>query len=158
MKNGFSIASASAAFVATFCGRRDGGKMSAMGLQLLEEWKALPETKAVENANAVRPVASPRCILYCYQGTHSGEFFSIHGSRTTVGKKSTDGIVLTPTEANDKGTFEFRVGERIELLGAAPHPFQLNGRPEYRATLVDYDEVVLFGNRFLVLDLQGENS
>ena len=129
-------------FAKAFAGRLDPVvEKTAHGLSRLDGWNEIPETRALRAAAEGSPALPARCLLYCYEGPHTGECFPVRSPRTTVGVRAEDGIVLTPSRESQAARFEFSVGEGVELIGAAPHPFELNGRAEYRATLVDYDEV-----------------
>ncbi len=147
---------AAGAFVKAFLEHRDPvAKVGAAGLTLLEGWDHLPESRALEAAEKPAATRVSPCLLYCYEGPHAGEFFPLRRPRTTVGSSATGGVVLTPAAGNYESSFEFILEDGVELIGVAPFPFELNGKAEYRARLVDYDEISLLGNRFIVLELSG---
>jgi hypothetical protein len=156
VKSPLLYVASSAAFLGAFFGRRDPvAQANEAGLTRLRGWDRIPESRALAAA-AEKPAArASRCLLYCYEGPHAGENFPVRAPRTKVGVSASDDIVLTPGRDATPTSFEFILDAGIELIGVAPNPFELNGKAEYRAMLVDYDEIALLGNRFLVLEING---
>ncbi|MBY0371476.1 hypothetical protein K2X33_12365, partial [bacterium] len=96
-------------------------------------------------------------VLYCHEGTHQGELFFLRQGRNRIASDSAADVVLTPKEGASGADFEALCDGAVELVGTAPNPYLLNGRAEYRASLVDYDELEICGNRFVYLAVGGES-
>ncbi len=147
-------------FLARLLGRRDPSvKIHANGLSRLENWPHPPEEIALENARALVDAAQAKerhSLLYCYEGPHLGECFWLRSPETRVGIHSQSDLVLTPAEGAATADYTFRVeASRLQLEAPAPAAFELNGQTVHSASLVDYDELTLMGNRLLVLTIQG---
>jgi hypothetical protein len=154
-----ATARAAGSFIKAFLGHRDPiAKVGPAGLTQLDGWVRIPETTALDAAQAPPVARVSPCLLYCYAGPHAGEFFPLRRPRATVGTGASGGVVLTPAAGCPSASFEFVLEDCVELIGVAPQPFELNGKTEYRATLVDYDEIVLLGNHFIVLEVSGGRS
>lgn len=152
---------AAGAFTKTLLGPRDPvTKNCAFGITQLEGWTEAPEIRVVKESAAHTQVVKrlPALgVLYCYAGPHAGDTFFLSEKRNRVAQDATAQIVLTPAADHSAASYELLCKEDAELIGIAPHPFYLNGRPEYQARLVDYDEVDLCGNRFIYLALGGQS-
>lgn len=147
-------------FISRMVGRRDPSvKQNANGLSRLENWPHPPEEVALENARALvesKQAKDRHSLLYCYEGPHHGECFWVRSPETRVGIQSRADLVLTPAEGAPVADYTFHVeGGRLRLDTKAPAAFELNGETVHTASLVDYDELMLLGNRFLVLTIQG---
>ncbi len=141
------------AFLKALVGRRDPTEStSTFGVKKLHGWKHLPESTPWAKSRITRVQTRAGVWLYCFLGPHAGEIFQVQGPRSTVGTHALDSIVLTPA-SSPSGRYEFTLGDQVLLTGSAPQPFMLNGRPEYHAALVDYDEIELLGSHFIVLQM-----
>jgi len=159
MKSPLLFVKPTMSYLGALVGRRDPvSQIASCGLPHLETWKKVPEQLIFEARDAEPSLENTRAVLYCYEGPHAGEFFSVRSPITRVGADASAGIVLTPGKDSPATNYEFIVKNTIELRGVAPYSFELNGQAEYQARLVDYDEVLICGNRFLVLEIQGENT
>jgi hypothetical protein len=157
MKNLPALFWASRSFLFTFFGRQDPtAKTDPAGLTQLQGWEYIPESKIYDLATKKIPIQPARYLLYCYAGPHVGECFFIRNPRTSVGHSANSNLVLTPPGVTSVGEFEFILDKDLKLKGMSGLHFELNGKQENQSTLVDYDEVQLFGNHFLVLSINGE--
>lgn len=159
MINPLAYVVAGSAYAKALIGRRNPiASADPMGLTRLAGWEKIPESESLERALRQGPEGSCHAVLYCYEGPHAGESFSVRDRQTSVGTSADCGIVLTPAPGTGGGTYQLIAQDTLELVAVAPLSFELNGRTEYRASLVDYDELLLFGNRFIVLQNQGVQS
>lgn len=140
-------------FAGALLGRRDPAlRRNAQGLTQLEGWSELPE-EAVIAQSVAQQAALPRknrFLLYCYEGPHRTEFFPVRSPQSRAGSSAESEIVLSGL---GEAEYVFQLDSDLELRGTAPHAFELNGKAEYHARLVDYDELKLGENRFLVLEI-----
>lgn len=131
--------------------------MSSSGFPVMEGWKTAPEETWLSNAlSGMAGTGVPRYALFCFQGTHSGEVFFLTQATTCIGASSNAAIVLTSGNEREAGLFHLDIQPVPRLRAQSGTSFMLNGRQVGQADLFDYDEVDLYGNRFLVLDLFNE--
>lgn len=157
MKNLLAYGFAGAAFLKSSLGRQDPlNQRTQAGLSCLDSWDRIPENTALQQAQKKEGERPAPFVLYCHAGPHLGECFFLKQSLTTVGVTAECGMVLTPSSESEAAPFEFKAStDGLELRALAQTSFELNGRPEHHSTLVDFDEITLCGNRFLVLSLNG---
>jgi hypothetical protein len=141
------------AFVGTFFGRLDPVvRTGTAGATQLAGWPSLPEEAALgpSHESSLQRHRSD-WALYCYEGVHQGEWFVLPKERGTIGSSATDTVVFTDVSASPLGRFEFLCGPSLSLKAIDGSAFTVNSRTETQSYLVDYDELHLKGNRFLVL-------
>jgi len=134
------------------------------GHPLLKNWSNCPECKLLNRedelkkmrrASALKP---PQIGLYCLSGSNLGQVFFISSERTTIGVHVGADIVLTPeslnTSANYQILFDGTTRGKTRLTSSETHYFKLNGQIQQSSTLLDFDELEILDNRFLVLDFR----
>ncbi len=157
-----AITSCTIAFAGAFFGRRDPStQCDSNGLTTLKGWPRLPEQAALDALSEPPHTNKVRAVLYCHRGMHAGEVFPLRGRSAQIGTSADADIVLTPSQDALPTSYRIDLSDGVWITAKAPHAFELNGRTEYRANLVDFDEVSLLGNQFILLELDptalGEN-
>lgn len=132
--------------------------MSPSGFPVMQGWKTAPEEAWLAQGRQARAaVSNPRYALFCFQGTHSGEVFFI-ANQLSIGSHANNSIVLTAPHEGEAAVFQMETQPMPRLRSQSGSPFSLNGRAVVEAELFDYDELDIFGSRFLMLDLFNESS
>lgn len=131
------------------------------GHAMLLGWTECPDCRWIERAYAEqrKRTKSPiRALLFCYQGSHRGQLLSLSGREETFGYCFHYSKVLT-REFPDLGeSYRISLSQPSVLFSDSALPFRVNGTEFWKETLLDYDELELLGNRFLMLDLQFQEA
>lgn len=144
-------------FVELFRPKEDVVAMSDHGHPILQDWEYSPEERLLQELEQClkQRKCTPRMALFGCSGPHAGHVFFVTRTSEVIGPASQDDIVLTPALGASHGRFRASVGDEIELLSLDGVEFSLNGRSRLTAALVDYDELEIMGNRFIVLEIDG---
>jgi len=130
---------------------------SPNGHEILEGWDVCPEEKiiaeGIRTAQVQRPIA--RVALFCYEGANVGELFLLGKTLERIGKDVDSDIVLTPADPSSTEGFRVLINGVVTLMADPGAHFKLNGREEEKTELLDYDELELMNNRFVVLSCRG---
>lgn len=121
----------------------------------LPQWDECPEEGLLALAGPMAPLPA-RAALYGYSGKHQGEVIFLSVGLETLGVASQHAHVLTPNGMS--GAFRCYTNGTIKLVAEAGSSIRLNGVEEPEATLLDFDDITLLGNGFLVLDLPDEQG
>ncbi|MBI4403828.1 MAG: hypothetical protein HY537_06695 [Deltaproteobacteria bacterium] len=128
------------------------GSISANGFSILPGWDTAPEERIIELCRKPAGSLPTRLGLYGLEGTHSGELFLLGSSVETVGVTTGCTKVVTPKLGYQQEQVQLLLNGCVKVLTGPGHFVIVNGEDTLKADLLDYDEVRLLGNRFLVLD------
>ncbi len=134
--------------------------ISANGHTVLEGWEHCPEENIIREARTSDkpPVERYRTALFCYAGAHAGEIFLLGRSLERIAKDVDADLILTPSDLNSTEGFRVLINGVVNLMADPGAHFKLNGREEEKSELLDYDEVELMGNHFVVLALRAPHA
>lgn len=158
-----NYAKAATAFVkALFRPRGPVAAHSVNGHAVLTGWDRVPEEDLIGSLAKQRQVdalTTPRLALYGYGGPHAGEVFFLAKPLETIARHSSADVVVTPERSRGKELYRVQLNGNAVMTAEQGATFKINGAVETRSELFDYDEVEMFDNRFLVLDLTvGRNA
>lgn len=111
----------------------------------------------LEKVSEERPDA--KMAMYCYKGNHQGEVFLLSKNIETLGVGTENTQVLTPAStqtASVETRYQVILSPEFKILAQPGHSFVLNGIEQREAELYDFDELEVFDNQFLVLDLSDQ--
>ncbi len=150
---------ASASFIAALVRRMDTVVSHTSGtFPLLEGWQQSAEEQLILRAQELQRRVAPPAIatLYCFEGAHRGEVLPLRNESTTLGRASENSLVVTPTrEDRDIRFYQLLANPRLRITAESGRTVRINGSEENSSDLYDYDQVELFGSRFLFLDVKG---
>lgn len=138
--------------------------LCSRGHPVLENWPNCPHCRLINRKDDLRKShfkqtqQSPKLALYCVSGANMGKNFLISSERVTIGCDANSDIVLTPESLNNSANYQILINGKIKMSSSETFFFKLNGQSEQSATLLDFDELEVLDNRFLVLDLRNENG
>lgn len=130
-------------------------KSCPKGHSMLLGWDQCPDCHWIDKSHqfqAIRTQLPTRLLLYCFQGTHQGEVFHLKGLEETIGCSVNHSTVLTMERAQNAPTFKARFSTVNLLLSESQQPFLINGLETWKERLMDFDEIQVLNNRFLVFD------
>lgn len=98
------------------------------------------------------PKKPAKWALYCYSGNHKGEVFLLSKHLETLGQNYKNSLVITPTN-KDFGEYQLLLYPKLKIFSDQNRYFKVNGKEALCSELYDFDELEVFGNQFLVLNL-----
>lgn len=154
-----SVFRAGLRFLGTLFGRLDPEKgYSDNGHSILEGWNQAPEETVISKMRATdrRKAELAQIGLYATNGPHHGELFLLRGPSRTVGTTLTDDLVITPNgnQTQVAQPVVLQIGSMVRVMAPAGETVTVNGTKTDSATVFDFDEIEIFGNQFLFLDLE----
>lgn len=103
----------------------------------------------IEKSAPKKPV---KWALYCYSGNHKGEVFLLSKHLETLGQHYKNSLVITPAN-RDFGEYQLLLYPKLKIFSDQNRYLKVNGKETLCSELYDFDELEVFGNQFLVLNL-----
>jgi hypothetical protein len=127
------------------------------GHSVLVGWDFCPDCDWInrENEESLSKKKLPiHGILFGIGQIHEGEMFLIREKQETLGLDVSCSQVFTPKIEPSHASY-LLVNEGVrQSISSQNLPFQMNGRDSWKENLIDYDEICLFGSRFLFLEVR----
>jgi hypothetical protein len=127
---------------------------SSNGFGILRGWGHAPEEDYIELAKREweQRQIFPRLALYGIDGPHRGELIPLPRASELIGTDTDATTVITPRGLL-RERFRLVQGDEPRLIAETGQIFTLNGREQTESQLIDYDELEILGNKFLVLTM-----
>jgi hypothetical protein len=127
------------------------------GHSVLLGWEFCPDCRwldRVDQHRQQRESYPAKCLLYCYKGPHQSELIVLRGHEESIGTTPNQSRVITCDSSKNSERIKVLLVEKNIFLSETKQSFQVNGVDTWKENIYDYDEIEMFGNHFLVLDLQ----
>jgi hypothetical protein len=132
-------------------------KWCSQGHAVLIGWEYCPDCRWIDRAEQVKTQANtlvPQVLLYCFEGTHQGEVLSLKGHEESMGGSVFRSQVITSDPSLMSQCYRITLSPSPVLVSETKQPYQVNGIDAWSESLLDFDELEILGNKFVVLDLQ----
>ena len=131
-------------------------KRCLKGHSLLLNWNECPDCKWIDGAKkaALKHKKSQiKSLLFCFQGKNKYELLELTADQETLGMEVQNNKVLTSEKIDFLKKYKILLSQPPVLFSETSHPFEINGMDSWKENLFDYDEIKIFENSFLVLEI-----